>query len=266
MNDLAPPPFQNPTKRVWNWPLRIERGVKSFMGYIVAPLITVCILFIMSGVLAYGALRARLKPTGSGPAQTRNKRHRSLNPHRRRPTMSPGQQQGRKSARLALMSHSNVCGKNAGASSMACDERTDATEEHLHRDLAMCRTPAAIAALLEEPNFRATLNRRGREKLLTHLADIGANIAQTADVLSHLGLMWLYQAPINQRIIALRDGDPGGQFVWSHEARSVVCFEAWRGRLMLEKTSGRPKSQLFAYFDKNGQLIHTYTVAPMRFL
>lgn len=250
-------------RRSWNW----RRILKKLRGGIVAVLASVPLLLFIGLVylvMAFNRLvgrRDRPALTAFTPASDRNNVSEQTalasGPNRLALRPPDGSVGTRSSVpeKSAKNDHTDVRDVPGSAR-----QAREASDEAIASNLALCRTPAALTAVVEEALHRNELHQQMLEVVYGRFIDLDAIADDVRALMGVCSYEWLYEMPIKRRrFIRLKPRSGSGRIIWQHLATHLICFEfdaaaVERQRLPRIERLGWQK-RIYFYFDADDQLV-----------
>jgi hypothetical protein len=167
---------------------------------------------------------------------------------RERPARSLG-------ARLALVSDVRRRGPAARLLRAASSEMAEELHDALVNNLRLCRSSAAVSAVLDDLNAKGLCGERQLAAALNRLVELETGEANVKRALAYGGLAVCRERNVSRRVIALKFDPISGQMEWRHRAVRSLEFSLV-GPARIRRRLREPKRlRVAVHLDDAGQMV-----------
>ncbi len=250
-------------RRRWNW----QRLLKKARGSIVAVLASVPLLLFICCVyvamlferlFSRGDQRMRSTLTDDGARNSVARRAVANEGAQRTAILGPVAPKG--PGLIAKYTLPDAESGEQRALAEAADQARQKSESVIASNLQLCRSPAAIAVIVEEAIYRRELHWRTLEVVFARFIDVNASSDAVRSLMRICAYEWLYEMQIEpRRFIRLKPQTDRGRLLWHHAATRLICFEfndETSHQELLPTFDGLiSQDRIFFYFDRDDQLV-----------
>jgi len=250
-------------RRSWNW----QRLLKKARGGLVAALVSVPLLLFI-GVIYIVMLFERFfgvlfrTAPGSGRHDRKTLSGAGNASHHGKHRVSTPLSRGLNGlTALPIVAPPFTNDQDAQGTLADAEERSRTkVDRAILSNLALCRTPTAVNAVVEEAVLRKETRWPVIEEVFDRLVFLNANSNDVRLLMRTSGYDWLYQMQIKpRRFIQLKPEFESGKIRWQHIATRLICYE-FDGRgdqpdLLPPFDLQFSQTRIFFYFDDQKQLL-----------